>query len=203
MDLAQGNNCTFCPSLALDPLGHHAITCKHGGDVVSRHNKLSDVFEECCRRANVSAQVEVGSGFGHDKRNTRPADVLVANWSLGKPAAFDLTVTSPLNPSILSEAGVMAGSAAKVAECCKHDMNDPKCSELGWKCTHLALETYGCWGVEARETLSCLATRLAIPMRCTKSQATAAIYGRLSLTLVRSCARALLSRVGPSLVITV
>ena len=55
MDLAQGLNCTFCPSLALDPLGHHAITCKHVGDVVSRHNKLRDVFVECCRRANVSA----------------------------------------------------------------------------------------------------------------------------------------------------
>ena len=154
---------------------------------------------ECCRRANVSAQVEVGSGFGHDKHNTRPADVLVANWSLGKPAAFDLTVASPLNPSVLSEAGVTAGSAAKVAECRKHDVNDPKCSELGWKCIPLALETYGCWGAEARETLSRLATRLAIPMR---SQATAAIYSRLSHTLVKSCARALLSRAGPSLVIT-
>ena len=71
---------------------------------------------ECCRRANVSAQVEVGSGFGRYKRNNRPADVLVPNWSLGKPAAFDLTVTSPLNPSILSEAGMAAGSAASVVE---------------------------------------------------------------------------------------
>ena len=34
MDLAQGLRCNFCPSLALDPLGHHAITCKHGGNVV-------------------------------------------------------------------------------------------------------------------------------------------------------------------------
>ena len=49
MDLAQGFNCTFCPSLALDPLGHHPITCKHGGDVVSCHNKLRDVLVECCR----------------------------------------------------------------------------------------------------------------------------------------------------------
>ena len=40
MDLAQGFNCSFCPSLALDPLGHHAITSKHGCDVVARHNKL-------------------------------------------------------------------------------------------------------------------------------------------------------------------
>ena len=99
-DLAQGLNCTFCPSLTLDPLGHHAITLQAWGDVVSCHNKLCDVFVECCRQANVSAQVEVGSGFGHDKRNTRLADVLVPNWSLGKPAAFDLTITSPLNPSI-------------------------------------------------------------------------------------------------------
>eukprot|EP00731_Ephydatia_muelleri_P023300 Em0015g883a len=34
IDLAQGLCCNFCPSLTLDPLGHHAITCKHGGDVV-------------------------------------------------------------------------------------------------------------------------------------------------------------------------
>ena len=134
--------------------------------VVSRHNKLRDVFVECCRRANVSAQVEVGSGFVRDKRNTRPADVLVANWSLGSQLHLILpSVTSPLNLSILSEAGVTAGYAAKVAECRKHDMNDPKCSELGWKCTPLAVETYGCWGAKARETLSRLATRLAIPMR--------------------------------------
>ena len=82
MDLAQGFNCTFCPSLALDPLGHHAITCKHGGDVVSCHNKLRDVFVEYCRRANVSAQVEVSSGFGHDKCNTRPADVQLVQVGL-------------------------------------------------------------------------------------------------------------------------
>ena len=107
----------------------------------------------------------------------------------------------PTGP-LASQLNLMAGSAALVAECRKHDSNDPKCSEWGWKCTPLAVETYGCWGAEARETLSCLATCLAIPMRCTKSKATASIYGRLSLTLVRSCARALLSRAGPSLVVT-
>ena len=62
--LGSGPHCTFCPSLALDPLGHHAIPCKHESDVVSRHNKLCYVFVECCRRVNVSAQVEAGSGFG-------------------------------------------------------------------------------------------------------------------------------------------
>ena len=23
--------CPFCPDTALDPLGHHAVTCRHGG----------------------------------------------------------------------------------------------------------------------------------------------------------------------------
>ena len=51
--------------------------------------------------------------------------------------------------------------------------------------------------------LSHLANHLAILMLCTKSQATAAIYGRFSLTLVIFCAKALLSRAGHSLDITV
>ena len=68
--LGSGPQLQFLSSLALDPLGHHAITCKHGGDEVTHHNKLRDVFVEGCRRANVYAQVEVGSGFGRDKCNT-------------------------------------------------------------------------------------------------------------------------------------
>ena len=75
--------------------------------------------------------MEVGSGLGHDARRTRPADVLVPNWVLGKPAAFDITVTSPLTPITLHEASVTSGSTAQVAENRKHASNDTKCSELG------------------------------------------------------------------------
>ena len=64
------------------------------------------------------SQVEAGSGLGHDQRHTRPADVLVPDcmWALGKPAAFDITVTSPLNPSTFTEASVTKGPAALAAE---------------------------------------------------------------------------------------
>ena len=113
---------------------------------------------------------------------------------LGKPAAFDITVTSPLNPSTFTEASVMAGSAALAAEQRKHNANDVKCSELGWKCVPLAVESYGCWGTEARQHLARLASRLATRYNTTKSQATSNLYGRLNLTLVRANVRALLSR---------
>ena len=143
---SQGANCPFCSSqYCLDPLGHHALTCKYRGDVVSRHNRLRDVFLESCRRACIGARVEAGSGLGHDQRHTRPADVLVPDWMLGKSAAFDITVTSPLNPSTFTEASVTAGSEALAAELRKHYANDVKCSKLGWKCVPLAVESYGCY----------------------------------------------------------
>ncbi|KAL5493890.1 hypothetical protein EMCRGX_G015125 [Ephydatia muelleri] len=92
------------------------------------------------------------------------------------PAAFDLTVTSPLNPITLTEAGVMCGSSALVAEARKHNANDSKCAELGWVCIPLAVESYGCWGMEAQQSFS----RLAIQMGCRKSQATTIVYQRLN-----------------------
>ena len=193
MNVSFDSCCPYCPNHRLDPLGHHALTCKHGGDVVLRHNSLCDVFVEFCHRACLGGQVEVGSGYGLDELHSRQADVLVNNWHLGKPAAFDLTITSPLNPTTLTEAGVRCGSSALVAEARKHSANDFKCAERGWVCIPLAMESYGCWGMEAQQSLR-LAARLAIQMGCNKSQATTILYQRLSLSLVRANAIALLSR---------
>ena len=105
---------------------------------------------------------------------------------LGKPAAFDFAVTSPLISSTLHEASVTAGSAAYATEVRKHQANDVKCAELGWVSIPVMVETYGCWGTEAKWALSQLASRLAMRLNCPKSTATASFYGRLSITLVPS-----------------
>ena len=76
------------------------------------------------------AWVHVWSGAGYTNSQSRPADILVPNWDLGKPAAFDLSVTSTLHPSVLLEASMTAGSAALVAESRKHKYNDKKYEEL-------------------------------------------------------------------------
>ncbi|KAL5470899.1 hypothetical protein EMCRGX_G028953 [Ephydatia muelleri] len=155
---------------------------------------LLDVFAQFCHRAHLGGQLEVGYGSGGDVSNSRPADFLVPNWTLGKPAAFDLTIVSPLNSNTLIEAGATSGSAAGKAEVRKHNANDPKCRELGWVCIPLAVESYGCWGEEAHSSFSRLAARLALQLQCSKSKATTTIYQRLNLTLVRCNARAMLSR---------
>ena len=86
--VVQGQSCPHCPSCVLDDFGHHSLTCKHGVDVVSRHNKLRDVFYDFCQRACLGPCLEMGCKAGSDSQS-RPADVLVPNWDLGKPAAFD------------------------------------------------------------------------------------------------------------------
>ena len=89
--------------------------------MVSWHSRLRDVLLESYRRACLGPQVEAGSGLGHEGHRTRPADILIPHWDLGKPAALDLTVTSTLKSSTLLEAGVTSGSAPLAAEVSLYD----------------------------------------------------------------------------------
>ena len=60
---------------------------------------------------------------------------------------------------IIVEAGTSSGVAARVAEECKHEKNDERCSELGWQCIPIVVETYGSyWGSEARQALISIMT---------------------------------------------
>ena len=187
----------LCPNCALDPLGYHCVTCKSGGDVTTRHNTLRNVVHSTFQRAGLSAHLEVACGWRKDNARTRPADILVTNWDCGTSAAFDITVTSPLNSPNMLEAGMYQGVSAKSAEHRKHTENDPKCVELGWRCIPLAVESYGAWGPEASKAFSQVATRLAIRGNTPKAKIVAELYGRLSLLLVRANARSILCRSYP------
>ena len=105
-----------------------------------------------------------------------------------------MTVTSPLSVSILPEASVSVGAAALEAGVRKHRANDPKCSELGWVCVPLTVETYGNWGKEAQATFSRLASCIATTSSC---QVLGEMYGRLNFTLVQAISRAILGRCLP------
>ena len=98
--------------------------------MVSCHNKLHDVLAESCRRAHLGVQVEMGSNIAPNHSHSHPADLLVPNWVLSKPAAFNLSVTSALNPTMNLEARVTTGAAAQTTEQRKHCSNDVKCDEL-------------------------------------------------------------------------
>ena len=120
-------NVFFVLSGTLDPDGHHALTCRSGGDTIAWHNKLKDCFANLCSKACLSLQLEKGPGLDF----SRPADVLVPNWSLSHPVAFDLNVIHPLNTDLILEASLASGISAECGEVGKHAKNDEMCSELG------------------------------------------------------------------------
>eukprot|EP00731_Ephydatia_muelleri_P037606 Em0519g1a len=144
----------------------------NGHQVVARAKYLTWLTSLC-----IVSRTSLGS--------LRPPCVTSSNWLCGKPAAFDLTVVSPLNPTFISEAGRTAGSAAVAAELRKHSANDAKCSELGWTCIPLVAESYGAWGSEAVQAFSRLASYLATRTNSPKSKVVCSLYGRLNLTLVQ------------------
>ena len=125
LDTSGRSMCPFCPDTALDPLGHHAVTCRHGGDVVICHNHLRDEIFDLVHHAHLSVRLEKGNGLTRDLDHTRPADILIAGWDRGKPAALDITITSPLCPVILGESCQQDGAAVLAAETRKLYSMDP------------------------------------------------------------------------------
>ena len=89
--------CAYCPGKALD--AHRAVTCKFRGDVVV-YNTLCNAIHDFCKRALLHPKMEAGGGLGHDRRLTRPADILIPSTG-DKPVTIDVSITSPLKSSIL------------------------------------------------------------------------------------------------------
>ena len=111
------------PGSALDHLGHHAVICKYGEDVVTQHNMIRDSHWRTCHQAFRQADIGV------------KVDILLLNWFLGQNCNIRC-VHPPLNHVILLKAGASTTAAAQAIESRKHHANDPKCSDLGWVCVY-------------------------------------------------------------------
>ena len=136
----ESTPCPLCHH-NMDAWGHHMLTCRSGGDVITRHNQLRDCIADFCHKACLSPQIEKGSGI-LPKDQSRPADILVPNWSLSRPAAFDIKVINPLNLQFIQEAAQTCGHAAEMGEEAKHSRNDEACALRGWSCIPLVVSMY-------------------------------------------------------------
>ena len=136
---------------------------------------LRDCIVEVCHRTHIGEQVEVGNNLTSSHSKT---DILIPNWVMGRTAALDVSVTSPLNPQTLLEAGVTATAAPLTTEEQKHEENDSKCSELGWVCISVVAESYGARGKEAwTQLFSTIASRIATLSSKSKYVTIHDIYG--------------------------
>ena len=69
----------------------------HYGNLRGNKRESAACFSSPCSVCLLSVNLEAGSGLGKGKAHTRPADILVSNPSGSASAAYDITVTSPLN----------------------------------------------------------------------------------------------------------
>lgn len=185
-----GDLCPQCdPPAELDILGHHHITCSTGGFVTVRHNRIRDALFSLSALGGFSPDKERGGM--HDDLS-RPADLFLPSYSLGKPAALDVTVVSPLSVENLSVAGVL--DVVSKAEDEKHELYDSKCKDLGWHFIPLAVDSYGHWGREAHKCFARLASRIAVRTKVSSGVALSSLYNTLGVVLARQNARAILAR---------
>ena len=128
--------------------------------------------------------MEMGSNLTSEHDHSRPADILLPNWALGKPAAFDISVTSPLNPKIVSVAGLSAGAAALSTEERKHILRMTHANAMLWAgVVYLWSQSPMVLGERkpCMDPFKMLASRLAIISGKPKLVVLSELYSRLNL----------------------
>ena len=88
------------------------FACHDRGDAISRHDRIRDQIVSACSSANLSPVVEKSL---IPESQSPPRDIFVPTWKAGKPAAFDVTVTSSLQSNSLTSAATKAGYALDVS----------------------------------------------------------------------------------------
>ena len=184
--------CPTCNGACLDVWGIHSVACGSGGDRIGRHNAVRDALFHVAEAAALSPILEMGHTIPNSQR--RPGDITLPNWLRGRPAAIDVTVTSPLQNSTVTGAAIETGVAARRREQAKDDANVEACESTGSDFLPVAVETFGAWGPVALSTITAISRRWSDRHGEQRSKATNWIFQKLSVALQRGNATMLLSR---------
>ena len=110
-----------CPAkgctLPLQRNGEHALCCKNGHGLITRHNAFCDQFSSFCSKADMAPQREKSLGNrGPGGALTRPSDVFIPNYALGNGMVLGFAVTHAQQikylDSVRTASWVAAGSFA-------------------------------------------------------------------------------------------
>jgi hypothetical protein len=185
-------SCPRCHTQELDVYGDHAISCATGGDRIHRHDALRDRLHGFISAAGLTATVEERNIVASSSR--RPGDIFIRNWTMGRPAALDVTVTSPLQASLVSRAAEIDGAAANVRETSKDVKNAEACDEAGVDFIPLAVETFGGWAPQARAAIKKIAGYWGARKGRPREKAVNEVHQTLSVTLQRGNAAMMVAR---------
>ena len=208
MPLFKGDEaCPLCGA-PVDRFGDHALVCPCGGDRVLRHNSIRDqVFDEM-RRGGLSVDREKAGllpgrpsedGMPSSAQDRRPADIWVGGRDAQQPQAIDVAVAAGLrDPTIgADEATVAVVFQDDEAHKRSHLETDLQCRRQGLAFLPFVIDAHaGGLSPLARQTLASAAKAVATATHSEPAAVALRIAQRISCSLQREIARAVLRRQG-------
>ncbi|GJZ98719.1 hypothetical protein Tco_0671172, partial [Tanacetum coccineum] len=97
--------CSACSRVFVgDIYGDHVVSCAGIVGIKHRHNVVRDTLVDICFRSGISAgkEVDIGLDGGCDKKLC-PADMLLYSWDGGLDVCVDLTGSSPLTHTVMTD----------------------------------------------------------------------------------------------------
>ena len=201
-------NTGYCPSCGdcLDRFGDHALVCPCKGDRTVRHNVIRNRTYTEAEAAGKNPDREkagllpgrpASDGVKVQEGGRRPADVWLPRGPSGRGEALDFACTSGLRTD-------MWRCVLQNPNCVFESYEDYKftykytgqfCEAAGFQFTPMVLETHsGAWSPAARRMLDWLASSQSATKGVSKEAASFIIAQRLSVSLHRENARAILKR---------
>ena len=181
--------------LPTSPMGVRGTTAllDRGADQITRHDSIRDVLFESAKAVGLRPWREAQV----DASRSRPGDVYLPNWSFGRALAIDVTVSHPSQAAVSNTARAEASASVRAAAKAAHakvNKHGARCAAQGVDFLPLAVCSFGGWLPEGVEFVNTLAQRVAMRSGLSQSVASVQLWQRLSVTLWRSNARAILHR---------
>ncbi len=130
-------------------------------------------------------------------RDSRPADVLLPQWSGGQDAALDITVVNPCQAAFVVGAAATPGYALEQAHRRKMRGAEEACRAQGLNFLPLVAESHGGWGEVAVAVVDRIARSLARQTGQREEDVTRQTWSRLAVTLQRANGQTLYFHVLP------
>ena len=140
MDADPSGKCDKCKGNKMLTM-YHALSCKHFGGLITRHDKIKAVLGGICRHARLSYDLEPPHFF--DKGQQRP-DLLIRFGNNGRDVAYDLTIINPVrteettDSTIENEQKVLA-----MSERSKNVKYQELCAKMGAYFCPIVLSAFG------------------------------------------------------------
>ena len=196
----------------MDIFCDHALTCSCNGDRTVRQNALRNEAHRYGKAAGVNPVKEkpelLAPRPGADtiretsaSNGRRPADIWLPQFQDSEPAALDFAVTSGLKADMLQQSAIDATRVLNSYEDGKRQYQNTadQCRQVGLQFLPMVVKAHsGAWGTTAKGVWTTFAKSYATSAGVPTSEACAILSQRLSTTLHRVNARAVLRRLSVS-----